>query len=105
MLAADHLSFHYSRCDPGETPDFSFTFRLAPGECLAVSGPSGAGKSTLLNLLAGFLTPSAGRLCWSGEALGEKLGERPGARLKEGEAQSQSQSQSQNQSQARTALC
>jgi thiamine transport system ATP-binding protein len=95
MLAADHLSFHYTRCDPGETPDFSFTFRLAPGECLAVSGPSGAGKSTLLNLLAGFLTPSAGRLCWLGdelcegpsEELCEELGDRPG----ENEAQRESE--------------
>ncbi|WP_458525316.1 ATP-binding cassette domain-containing protein [Onishia taeanensis] len=67
MLVADHLSFHYTRCDPGETPDFAFTFRLAPGDCLAVSGPSGAGKSTLLNLLAGFLTPSEGRLSWRGD--------------------------------------
>lgn len=81
MLTADHLSFHYTRCDPGETPDFAFTFRLAPGECLAVSGPSGAGKSTLLNLLAGFLTPSEGRLTWRGEGRdderSEDLAERP----------------------------
>ncbi|RAR62245.1 thiamine transport system ATP-binding protein [Onishia taeanensis] len=73
MLSADYLSFHYTRCDPGETPDFAFTFRLAPGECLAVSGPSGAGKSTLLNLLAGFLTPSDGRLSWLSEGQGERL--------------------------------
>ncbi|WP_136253170.1 thiamine ABC transporter ATP-binding protein [Onishia niordana] len=69
MLDANNLSFHYTRCDPGETPDFAFSFRLAPGECLAVSGPSGAGKSTLLNLLAGFLSPSGGRLTWLGEDL------------------------------------
>ena len=84
MLCADHLSFHYTRCDPGETPDFAFTFHLAPGECLAVSGPSGAGKSTLLNLLAGFLTPSAGRLCWVDEAVGERFGEGQGESLPKG---------------------
>ncbi|WP_192034847.1 ATP-binding cassette domain-containing protein [Halomonas sp. YLGW01] len=83
MLVADHLSFHYTRCDPGETPDFAFTFRLAPGECLAVSGPSGAGKSTLLNLLAGFLTPSDGRLIWRGEGLDKGLSEERGEDLAE----------------------
>jgi len=35
---------------------------IAPGEAVALLGPSGAGKSTLLSLLAGDLTPSAGRV-------------------------------------------
>ncbi|MBF8221385.1 thiamine ABC transporter ATP-binding protein [Halomonas sp. 328] len=64
MLHCDDLIFHYDRCEPGETPDFCFRFRLAPGECLALEGPSGAGKSTLLNLLAGFLEPASGGLRW-----------------------------------------
>ncbi len=37
-------------------------FSLPPGEHLFIRGPSGSGKSTLLNLLAGVLTPDAGRL-------------------------------------------
>jgi len=69
MLTCDALSFHYDRCEPGQTPDFCFDFSLAPGQCLAVDGPSGAGKSTLLNLLAGFLVPSGGRLSWDGHDL------------------------------------
>ena len=32
------------------------------GEFIAVIGPNGAGKSTLLNVLAGLLTPDAGRV-------------------------------------------
>ncbi|GIL31441.1 ABC transporter ATP-binding protein [Actinocatenispora comari] len=35
---------------------------IEPGESVALLGPSGAGKSTLLSLLAGLLTPAAGRL-------------------------------------------
>ncbi len=38
------------------------TFRLEPGESLAVIGPNGAGKSTLLQTLAGILTPSEGEV-------------------------------------------
>jgi ABC-2 type transport system ATP-binding protein len=36
------------------------SFRLEPGESLAVIGPNGAGKSTLLQVLAGIITPSEG---------------------------------------------
>jgi lipopolysaccharide transport system ATP-binding protein len=38
------------------------SFRLAPGEALAVLGPNGAGKSTLLRLIAGLLKPDTGRI-------------------------------------------
>ncbi|MCE0733618.1 ATP-binding cassette domain-containing protein [Halomonas sp. G15] len=69
MLDCRDLTFHYDRADPGETPAFCFTFRLAPGECLSVEGPSGCGKSTLLGLLAGFLEPEGGILTWRGQDL------------------------------------
>jgi putative ABC transport system ATP-binding protein len=35
---------------------------IQAGQSVALVGPSGAGKSTLLSLMAGLLTPSAGRL-------------------------------------------
>jgi NitT/TauT family transport system ATP-binding protein len=39
------------------------------GEFVAVVGPSGCGKSTLLSLLAGYLTPSAGRVLFRGKSI------------------------------------
>lgn len=38
------------------------SFRVSAGQALAVEGANGAGKTSLLRLLAGFLTPHAGRL-------------------------------------------
>ncbi len=38
------------------------TFRLAPGQRIALVGVSGAGKSTVMQLLLGFLSPQEGRI-------------------------------------------
>ena len=42
------------------------SFRLDPGESLAIVGSNGAGKSTLLSLAAGLATPNAGRVIVNG---------------------------------------
>ncbi len=48
------------------------------GERLALIGPSGAGKSTLLMAIAGFVTPTSGRILWQGQDLaGLSPGSRP----------------------------
>jgi NitT/TauT family transport system ATP-binding protein len=39
------------------------------GEFVAIIGPSGCGKSTLLSLLAGYLTPSSGRVLFRGKPI------------------------------------
>ena len=43
---------------------------VSAGEVVMIHGPSGSGKTTLLSLMAGVITPQAGRV----EVLGEHLG-------------------------------
>ena len=42
---------------------------IAPGEAVGIIGPNGAGKTTLFNLIAGSLSPTAGRICFDGRDL------------------------------------
>jgi NitT/TauT family transport system ATP-binding protein len=43
------------------------SFNLEASEFLCLVGPSGCGKSTLLNLIAGFLSPTAGEILIGGK--------------------------------------
>ncbi|MBC6440931.1 MAG: ABC transporter ATP-binding protein [Rhodospirillales bacterium] len=47
---------------------------IAQGEIISVLGPSGCGKTTLLNIIAGFLSPTAGEV-----RLGDAVVRGPGA--------------------------
>ncbi len=50
-------------CVRGERRVFAeLDFEVAAGEALVVEGANGAGKTSLLRLIAGFLTPAAGRI-------------------------------------------
>lgn len=46
---------------------------VGPGAALVLEGPNGSGKSTLLRMLAGLVTPAAGRLAWNDEDIRDDL--------------------------------
>jgi heme exporter protein A len=50
-------------------------FALEAGDVLALRGPNGSGKSTLIRLIAGFLPPVMGELCWAGGNIRDNLAE------------------------------
>jgi ATP-binding cassette subfamily C protein CydCD len=58
---------------PGRSGDAvsEVTFRVEPGETVALVGPSGAGKSTLLGVLLGFVAPAEGRVLAGGVDLAD----------------------------------
>ena len=45
------------------------SLHVEPGEFVSIIGPSGCGKSTLLNAVAGFLTPTEGRVTLDGASI------------------------------------
>lgn len=64
----DHIQFAYD-----DAPDIpvvrDVTFRVDPGETVALVGPSGSGKSTMLNMVIGFLHPQQGAVRIDGQDL------------------------------------
>lgn len=85
-IEVSHLSFAYDN-DNNILSDVSF--RLAPGEYVALVGKSGSGKSTLLRLLLGLETPQSGTVYYNGQDLAElnltSLRSRLGVVLQDGE--------------------
>ncbi len=50
-----HVSFTYDRGTPAETKVLEdVSFKVAPGETIALVGPTGAGKTTIVNLISRF---------------------------------------------------
>src|SRR3977135_4557157 len=57
MIKTEHLSKRYDSLVAVD----EVSFEVAPGEVLFLLGPHGAGKTTTMRMLAGFVTPTAGR--------------------------------------------
>ena len=64
MLRFDDVTFQYGAGGAGVR---DVSLEIAPGELMVVIGASGSGKTTLLNLLAGFLSPTEGRILIDGQ--------------------------------------
>lgn len=59
----EEVTFAY---DEGTPVLEGVSFRVAPGQCVALVGPTGVGKTTLVNLLLRFYTPQRGRILVDG---------------------------------------
>ncbi len=81
MLIADDLQKTYRSGGRPLSALQNVSFRVEPGETVAIVGPSGSGKTTLLGLLAGLDRPTAGRVLLDGTDLGA-LSEDDRARLR-----------------------
>jgi ATP-binding cassette subfamily B protein RaxB len=66
-LEVRELSFRYSDNDPWVLDGVSF--RIEPGESVAIVGSSGCGKTTLLKLMASLLIPTQGEILVNGQAI------------------------------------
>ncbi len=62
LISIDNISYEYSEGERSVTALENININIYPGEFVCVMGPSGCGKSTLLNILAGFITPTAGKV-------------------------------------------
>jgi ATP-binding cassette subfamily B protein len=64
-IAFEAVRFHYpSR--PGQSALDGVSFRVRPGETVALVGPSGAGKTTVFQLILRFYDPQGGRVLLDG---------------------------------------
>jgi ABC-type multidrug transport system fused ATPase/permease subunit len=63
-IVFDHVHFRYTPDGPDVIRDLSF--RVAPGQKLALVGPSGSGKTTALSLVMRYYDPTRGQVLIDG---------------------------------------
>ncbi|OBQ64509.1 ATP-binding cassette domain-containing protein [Mesorhizobium erdmanii] len=67
LLAASNLTKRYRRGGKTVIAVDDVSFRIEPGETLALAGPSGSGKSTIARLALRLIEPDAGRIEFEGD--------------------------------------
>ncbi|GLC86597.1 multidrug ABC transporter ATP-binding protein [Microbacterium arabinogalactanolyticum] len=68
VIEFDHVAFSYSEDRPLIT---DLSFRVEPGQTVAIVGPTGAGKTTLVNLIMRFYELNSGRILLDGQNIAE----------------------------------
>lgn len=68
-IEVSQLNFRYDKDSPLVLQDVSF--KLNPGDYVALVGPSGSGKSTLVRLLLGFDKPDSGSIFYDDQELSQ----------------------------------
>ncbi len=65
----DAVSVEFATADGRLKVVDDVSFSIADGEFVSIVGPSGCGKTTMMNIVAGFVTPSAGRVTLDGRPI------------------------------------
>jgi len=68
VIEFEHVQFAYS---PDKPLIRDLSFRVEPGQTVAIVGPTGAGKTTLVNLLMRFYELDGGRILLDGQDIAE----------------------------------
>lgn len=71
-LEFDAVGFHYPARPEVEVLQ-NLSFRIRPGETVALVGPSGAGKSTIFQLILRFYDPTSGQIRLVGDGVAEDI--------------------------------
>ena len=64
-IVFNNVTFAYPT-KPNDSALHGLSFKIAPGEMVAIVGPSGAGKTTLFQLLSRFYDPTSGQILLDG---------------------------------------
>jgi len=73
LVEATRLGRIFARGESTIAALVSATFRIMPGDRIAIVGPSGCGKSTLLHLIGGLDSPTSGTIVWPALGRAEDL--------------------------------
>lgn len=69
IISLENISMIYKTGNKKTTALENINLDIEEGEFVCLLGPSGCGKSTLLKLMAGFITPTQGKIISNGKAI------------------------------------